>query len=68
MKLMGAKVGREWSEDFPGTQEEFPPLALILATRIMPLVPEFPVLKLEWESVNELPFLVLWTHASILRG
>lgn len=64
---MVTKVGKEWSEDFPGTQEVLPPLAVTLATRIMPMVPEFPILKLEWEYVNEpaLPFLVLRTHASL---
>lgn len=63
---MVTEVGKEWSEDFPGTEEGFPPLAVILATRIIPLVPEFPVLKLEWASVNEQHFLFwLCRHMSV---
>lgn len=36
-----AELGKGWSEDFPGAQEEFPPLAVIL----LPVL-EFPSLKL----------------------
>lgn len=58
-EVSGDKIGKEWSEDFPGTQEGFLPLAVILATGIMLLVPGFPILKLEWESVNE-QCLLFW--------
>lgn len=51
---MTTETGKGRSEDFPEAQEEFLPLAVILAARVMlPSVIEFPGLKLGWESMNE---------------
>lgn len=57
MELVASELRKGRSEEPPGAQEEFPPLSVSLAARIMLLLElELPSLKLEWEPVNERHF------------